>query len=703
MSTEREFSVGPINVRLRGKQVETTVTASPSEFAQMRAHFAEQKRRAPDDFCREMEDVMKAIEDVDSLTVLGAIFFRYHLAPALFGKEMKESFALVEHMALLLAKRDGNGEKFVLDRSASAVVFSYLQDHLNAAAFFAFPDMPDDLSDEPDPILDAVVNVRTWEMGVRVPRYDHHQKALLRSLFVPFAGTLRETLGFTCEDAMAVEEAFVRSIKETAREGMDQARTVLRDVGRGLKGAAVGGDAHGIVKMMLGSNVQDPMPLVRSMLGAWLGFRTGHSLGMTVEDVSNRTALPAVTVQRVLDTITTTSEDLRDYFHIVPVNPLKSKPLVEIDGVYVMPSPGLFLPALQVLFEDALKKTAAWHTYDNHRKDFSEERAGTLLGRVLPNALVLRNVKYPGGELDVMVAFERRLFLVEVKGGGFAKRARVGVDKLLKANLHDLVLRAHEQARRAAEYIKSSDTVTFRNDSGNFTIRSADYNRVHLIAVTLEQIGHLVNGLGSLVTRGGEDVPWTVAMDDLETVTDVLTRPAQFVHYLEGREAILRVPAISGQDELGFLEWYLRTSLREVPQQFGDAQVVMMDAASPTIDAFGNAKARGEDPPVPPQALPELVLRLVDGLAAARCDGWLDAGIALLEMPHALQRSLARQMLKIDRGGGKTEMHVVAYDGNSDVTVRIVGSQSRTSDVPGWLIEVDRAWNVVGLRKPRAR
>jgi hypothetical protein len=45
--------------------------------------------------------------------------------------------------------------------------------------------------------------------------------------------------------------------------------------------------------------------------------------------------------------------------------------------------------------------------------------------------------------------------------------------------------------------------------------------------------------------------------------------------------------------------------------------------------------------------------------------------IALLCLPHRLQRSLARQIEKIDRGGGKTEIHVMPDDAARGVTLRI--------------------------------
>lgn len=56
--------------------------------------------------------------------------------------------------------------------------------------------------------------------------------------------------------------------------------------------------------------------------------------------------------------------------------------------------------------------------------------------------------------------------------------------------------------------LRPSPEVVFRCEGESIQIRKDDVDHVHLIAVTLEQIG---------------PPPWTVALDDLETIADVLS------------------------------------------------------------------------------------------------------------------------------------------------------------------------------------
>lgn len=701
---DREFSVGPVHVRRRGNKVEWTNNASPREFVAMRAALTKWKSDAPEQFRREADEVTAAVRHIDPLTVLGVVFFDRHLGPLIVGKPTDETYAIVEHIALLLAKDAKNhgeddGQQIVLDQTAGEALDRYLTTHLREALEFAFPDPTDESFD--DVLAECIVNVAGWEMAVRMPRFDHHQKALLHALFDPFAGTLRARLGFSCADAMTLESAFIRRIQDTGQEGATMAHDFLGNIERALRGTSAESEGAALADLFRERSPADPMTAARVAMGAWLGFRTGQSLSITAADGEAETGLGEATVSRLLVALATTHHDLGDYSHIVPMSPLKRKPLVQIGESYIMPSPALFLPALQTLFEDDLKRSDAWHGYEAHRSEFSEQRAAELISRVLPGAIVFRNLNYPDGELDVLVAFERRLFLIEVKGGGFAARARVGIGKLIKSNLRDLVAKAHEQSRRAAGFINGADEVTFKTDAGSVTVRRGDFDSVHRIAVTLEQIGHVVNGFGSAIATDPADVSWTVALDDLETITDVLVRPAQFVHYIERREEILRAPNVEGQDELGFLEWYLHTSLREIPGSDSEGPRVMMDATSAAIAAFEQAKGQGEHRSPPAQAVPAHIMELVDALAASRLPGWLDGGIALLALPHRLQRSLARQIEKIRQGGGKAEIGVASDDGQSGITIRIVEPDRTDGGASsGWVFIVDRSWRILQIQPP---
>ena len=391
---EREFSAGPLRVRQRGTHVEMTNVATAGQMASVRKALAEWKRGAPSELEQDAERVLEALQDIDPVTVLGVAFFHYHLRPVLAGEAMETSYAIIEHLALLLAKQERAGQVWVVDQTAGDALFDYLDHHLDAAIQLALPDMSVDPDEKADPFDDVVFNVRMWEMTVRAPRYDHQEKELLRKLFDPFAHELRAALGFTCEDAMNIESALITRIEATAREGLAQARQTLDDVDQALRGKEpVNDEVAGLVDLLRQRPDRDPMETLRGLMGAWVGFRTGDSLAPTVDELTDETGLAKDVVKRALGALTTTQSDLTNYAYAVPLSPLKSKPLIAIADRFLMPSPGLFLPALQIRFEQTLKARTAWEAYQTHRGAFAEERAAALFVRVLPGAIVRTNLK----------------------------------------------------------------------------------------------------------------------------------------------------------------------------------------------------------------------------------------------------------------------------------------------------------------------
>ena len=146
--------------------------------------------------------------------------------------------------------------------------------------------------------------------------------------------------------------------------------------------------------------------------------------------------------------------------------------------------------------------------------------------------------------------------------------------------------------------------------------------------------------LGPLLRRENlPKAPWSVSLDDLETITDVLLRPATFLHYIIRRQVLLLQPNIESGDELGFLERYLATSLLEEQSGFYAYDNVMIDPSSKTIDAFEQGKVADPTTEPPNQKVVPEVLMLVDKLAERRRAGWIRASLILLDFAAAFAKS----------------------------------------------------------------
>jgi Holliday junction resolvase-like predicted endonuclease len=441
---------------------------------------------------------------------------------------------------------------------------------------------------------------------------------------------------------------------------------------------------------------------VRWRVILWVALRTGYSIGPSLDDIVSETGLTNEVVASILVRLTTIAHDLADHWQMAPVSPLKTKPLVAIRDCHVLPSPALFLTALQTLFETALKLTSAWEAYQTHRAHYGEERAAALFGRALPGAATYRNLKYRDGgrdgELDILVMFDRQLVLIEVKSGDFAGAARTGVESRVEDVLADLVSKADEQAERATDYIGSAPTVRFRDGTATVEVQRGDFDAAYRVAITLEQLGHVVNTAGAYLRQGKPDSPWTVSLDDLEVITDILTQPSAFLHYIKRRQSYLAHPHVKNADELGFLEGYLLTSLRDDPASLRGYTDVLLDASSTSIDTYENGKAKGQNPPRPEQKIPAEVKMLLDRLSEARPSGWLTASLMLLDLIPRHQRVLARAISRLIATGNVRG--ITSKDSSGLTTAKLRLDDPRLSGETGAGVEltVDRSLNPLELR-----
>lgn len=327
------------------------------------------------------------------------------------------SYALIEHLALLLTRDPPSGTQLLVDAEAYDALCGYLDRHLMQATMLAVPDAPSGTSSSTD-LDELVANIVMWEMGVRVPRFDHQEKRLLHDLFDPFETELRKLVGFSFGEAAKVEHAFVTRIELGLNESARLARDFSEQIDRALEDPSnAEKDALDLVEEYRKRSPDGVKELASGMLAAWVAFRTGYDLTATAAEVSDETGLAGETVGAVFGALTTRQSDVVDYYVAEPVNVMRSKPLIRIDERYAMPSPGLFLPALQAHFETALKTSPLWERYQTHRAGYAEARVADLLRRLLPGATVYTDLKYKSDpaktapdQLDVLAFIDRRLF-----------------------------------------------------------------------------------------------------------------------------------------------------------------------------------------------------------------------------------------------------------------------------------------------------
>ena len=157
------FTVGPVTMKRVGKRISVRNRATSEQFVAMRQALAQWKLGAPVEMRTEAEAMVALVADVHPLITLGFIFFVNHLSPLLRGKEMAESYALVEHLALMLAKEPRTGTTMVMDQTTGQGLIESLASQLRNAIQYGLPDLPADGSLPPDDYRDALATILMWE------------------------------------------------------------------------------------------------------------------------------------------------------------------------------------------------------------------------------------------------------------------------------------------------------------------------------------------------------------------------------------------------------------------------------------------------------------------------------------------------------------------------------------------------------------
>ena len=159
------------------------------------------------------------------------------------------------------------------------------------------------------------------------------------------------------------------------------------------------------------------------------------------------------------------------------------------------------------------------------------------------------------------------MFIIEVKSGQFHPSARRGSIEKIKKDIEKLISGAYDQALRTKKYIFSTTKPVFKYRSGKIALEIEDTSRfrnIFLVNITLENLNHLSTHLNSLKKFGlieGREWPWSVYLNDLRTISELIDTPSEFLLYLQRRIRANDFPVFSATDELDFLMVFFNEGL----------------------------------------------------------------------------------------------------------------------------------------------
>jgi hypothetical protein len=686
--------MGDLDARLSGKAMMMMNMRGPAEQARFMAARRAWREQADDEFRVKRDELLGAIAPYRALALLGHVYFKETVAnPETYKEWQHEGVAAkVEHFALLLLARDHDGIERLVPETIVSAIHEYLE-----LIFTALPAYHSDVAEgkthlDPDPRSLVLM----WELGIRMPLYMWQHRATLRQLFGPTTSWMHDRLGFSIDDALEIEIAFERLVNGVLARELPRFTAGMSELARVME--FVPGGAF-------------PKPGYETEATAmWTSFqlrwsesmsRIGENVALTTAELAAEASLDPARVDAVLHFFTLTRNELpRDYYIPIPASPLKFKPIVTFNERWTLPSSMLMLPAIQPALERALNPafklpTAEmndWNIYEKGRSEILEARASIALSKLLDGAKVYRNVKYKVSgqkqpyELDALAIVDGTLLLLECKGGAFSSAAKRGDPAAIEERISSLVTDAHKQAVRALQYIESQDTPTFRNAADTIVIDKSHITQTFLLAVTLEELGYLTasfNEVDRLKSKASAGTPWIVPLHDLELVAKYVTSGVEFIHYLQRRIAMNAQPQMRAVDELDWLGRYFYDGLtfaevRDVLTA-GSTASVSLASHKTAFDDFEHYENGVRLTPAPrPQSTIHPMIRLfVSELTKWSRRGYIDAGVAVLDLPRKLQRSFAKRIGRAMQRVRRTECideAAVTADGRIVLFVTVCGA-----------------------------
>ncbi|WP_306320145.1 MULTISPECIES: hypothetical protein [unclassified Streptomyces] len=188
------------------------------------------------------------------------------------------------------------------------------------------------------------------------------------------------------------------------------------------------------------------------------------------------------------------------------------------------------------------------------------------------------------------------------------------------------------------------------------------------MTVSLDDLSTIMTATAELVRAGLlslDNIPWTVSLHDLELITELVARPAEFLLYLRRRRNPDVTVMFNAPDELDLFLYFFEAGLWVGPdparvcmafpfmpepttaelRRYRSQEPVFLSSRTDALDQWYYTKGRTgegkETAPKPTMPTPP-VASLIDELQSRNVSGWLSIGATLLSGATTTQHQFAR-------------------------------------------------------------
>lgn len=668
------FVRGPIRIERYGRFVRMVNMSTPEQHAANLEALAAENTQILADLRRELATLQDLIGSYDGLELMHRA--AYMLLPLLVKYRSENEYPsedtlvlpTVEYIQYLIARTQPiaggatpSEQQWDEVWERALAVMRLTQNHLIARGTITQP---------PTAIDDLRFILDSRRLGGRVERYPQFQSDHLRSALGPYRSHITDIHGLQVEDVIS---------------GIDQIQDYLRSgvLGRYQTLAEV----SATLMQRLATSGHDPSPeappaevarihatlATPAFADEYARSQEAARMALTpaIFDITDVSLLPKsflslLSVRPGESILTTLTGPGHDDLSPLSRSVLHRKPLLEINGrFYSFYHTGLDDHVAAIIEDDLIaRRPAALGDMMRKRGEQLESDTRQVLVDLLRPDLILQNVYYPNPddpanltELDILLAVDDVLLLVEAKAGGMDAAASRGAPESLAQALSDLIIEGQRQSERAEKYLRSADEVPLFDKDGRTELHRLSHSRfrkIFRVVVTREALGWVGAQIAILAVLDptlSKAYPWHVSVDDLRVIAHLFRNDEiRFIHYLEVRLPAAAASALSQADELEHVGLYNKMNVyHELPVR--DVDRMRFDASyMRDIDYYFMDRAAGIETPLPTQSMPAAVRRLLEGMTLSGVPGRFEAGSILLGLNSEARARLADAVETLEQG-----------------------------------------------------
>lgn len=485
----------------------------------------------------------------------------------------------------------------------------------------------------------VLAQARIHSLHVRGDAYPHQFYAFAKELYGPHDTWFREHLGFTIAEAVELSIAIGRECEKRFNRSIAQARI----------------EAHRRADELVANDqaAEADRPDLERRIGCALHFgQAERLLAITPEELSRTANVASEVTECFLRRMSqefgyknpSFPRSFTDPFASPwDYNTLNERPILTREGKYwLFVGPMLRSALFHTFYFDLRNDSAYWPNFERARGTYLEEKTASCLQRVFPPKATLLNPLYLNGEemADVIVLHDHKILIFQCKSKALTYRARIGADfDALRDDVRKAIADSFQQGIRAQDYLKANERAEFTVGNAKFSLDMNQVNGIHVVCVTSMPFQMLAARLANTNPVLGlfqKEYPWSLSLGDLDVITEVLSSPAQFVHYVRQRQAVEETPFRIDADEMDFLGFYLSHGMRFDMDEFKGMDNVALSGFSDDVDRWIYEKFElGRDVDAPRSAMPNGFADFLRDVERTGDDYSTDCALALLDLSWA--------------------------------------------------------------------